>query len=239
MLSLATQLTLCCLAAVVPGKTFLLVRAVIMRAIKAPESRHAILRFRFNHVKQAVILDTFPKVMRLCFPGLKSNLSKTDWYATLENGSEIWFGGLDDKERAEKILGMEFVTIYLNESSQIPQSSRDIVVTRLAQPQVEQKITGRPPVPLKPRILYDCNPPKKSHWTYKLFVKHVDPSSGKVQSNPEDFASFKINPKDNECNLSSGATFPHWKACRLRFAKRFCSVNLEMILRTDFLMRQA
>ena len=185
------------------GKTFLLVRAVIMRAIKAPESRHAILRFRFNHVKQSVVLDTFPKVMRLCFPGVKYAVSKTDWYATLENGSEIWFGGLDDKERAEKILGMEFVTIYLNESSQIPQSSRDIVVTRLAQ-QVEQKITGRPPVPLKPRILYDCNPPKKSHWTYKLFVKHVDPSSGKVQSNPEDFVSFKINPKDNECNLSAG-----------------------------------
>ena len=185
------------------GKTFLLVRAVIMRAIKAPESRHAILRFRFNHVKQSVVLDTFPKVMRLCFPGVKYTISKTDWYATLENGSEIWFGGLDDKERAEKILGMEFVTIYLNESSQIPQSSRDIVVTRLAQ-QVEQKITGRPPVPLKPRMLYDCNPPKKSHWTYKLFVKHVDPSSGKTQTNPEDFVSFKINPKDNECNLSAG-----------------------------------
>lgn len=185
------------------GKTFLLVRAVIMRAIKAPESRHAILRFRFNHVKQSVVLDTFPKVMRLCFSGVKYTISKTDWYATLENGSEIWFGGLDDKERAEKILGMEFVTIYLNESSQIPQSSRDIVVTRLAQ-QVVQKITGRPPVPLKPRMLYDCNPPKKSHWTYKLFVKHVDPSSGKTQTNPEDFVSFKINPKDNECNLSAG-----------------------------------
>ena len=185
------------------GKTFLLVRAVIMRAIKAPESRHAILRFRFNHVKQSVVLDTFPKVMRLCFPGVKYTISKTDWYATLENGSEIWFGGLDDKERAEKILGMEFVTIYLNESSQIPQSSRDIVVTRLAQ-QVAQRITGQPPVPLKPRMLYDCNPPKKSHWTYKPFVKHVDPSSGKPQLDTENYVSFQLNPKDNERNLSAG-----------------------------------
>lgn len=185
------------------GKTFLLCRAVAMRAIKAPESRHAILRFRFNHVKQSVVLDTFPKVMKLCFPNVKYTISKTDWYATLESGSEIWFGGLDDKERSEKILGMEFVTIYLNESSQIPQSSRDIVVTRLAQ-QVEQKISGRPVVHLKPRMLYDCNPPKKSHWTYKLFVKHVDPDTGGTQVNPGDYVSFKINPKDNEANLSAG-----------------------------------
>jgi hypothetical protein len=29
----------------------------------------------------------------------------------LPNGSEIWFSGLDDKERTEKILGQEYVTI--------------------------------------------------------------------------------------------------------------------------------
>jgi hypothetical protein len=46
-------------------------------------------------------------------------VSKTDWFAEFENGSQIWFGGLDDKERTEKILGMEFATIYLNECSQI------------------------------------------------------------------------------------------------------------------------
>jgi phage terminase large subunit len=67
-----------------------------------------------------VVLDTFPKVMQLAFPGVKYTLSKTDWYAEFENGSQIWFGGLDDKERTEKILGQEYATIYLNECSQIP-----------------------------------------------------------------------------------------------------------------------
>jgi hypothetical protein len=68
-------------------------------------------------------MDTFPKVMQIAFPGVTYNLSK----------SQIWFGGLDDKERTEKILGQEHATIYLNECSQIPQASRDMAATRLAQ----------------------------------------------------------------------------------------------------------
>jgi phage terminase large subunit len=106
------------------GKTFLLTRNVAMRALKAPNSRHAIFRYRFNALKASVIFDTFPAVMRAAFPQVPYKLDKTDWYATFPNGSQIWFGGLDDKERAEKILGMEFVTIYLNECSQIPLGSR-------------------------------------------------------------------------------------------------------------------
>lgn len=185
------------------GKTFLLVRNVIMRAMKAPRSRHAILRFRFNAIKASVVLDTFPKVMRIAFPGVKYNLSKTDWFAEFENGSQIFFAGLDDKERTEKILGMEFVTIYLNESSQIPWESRNIAVTRLAQ-QVMQEIRGRPATQLKPRMYYDCNPPSKAHWSYKLFVEKRDPDTKEGIRNPRDYDSFQINPQDNAENLSAG-----------------------------------
>jgi phage terminase large subunit-like protein len=185
------------------GKTFLLTRNVCMRAIKAPKSRHAVLRFRFNAVKASIIMDTFPKVMRLCFPGVRYELNKTDWFAQIENGSEIWFGGLDDKERTEKILGMEFVTIYLNEVSQIPQGSRDIAVTRLAQ-QVDQVIDGKPPQPLKPRMYYDCNPPSKAHWTYRLFIEKRDPETKQPLAHPADYAHFQINPEDNAANVSAG-----------------------------------
>lgn len=184
------------------GKTFLLVRNICMRALKAPKSRHAILRFRFNAVKASVVMDTFPKVVELAFPGVKYTLSKTDWYAEFENGSQIWFAGLDDKERTEKILGMEFVTIYLNESSQIPQGSRDIAVTRLAQ-QVNQVIQGREPSPMKPRMLYDCNPPSKAHWTYKMFIQRIDPETKQPLRNPDDYAHFQINPHDNSENVSA------------------------------------
>lgn len=185
------------------GKTFLLTRNLVMRALKAPHSRHAILRFRFNAIKASVVMDTFPKVMRECFPGVEYTLSKTDWFAELPNGSQIWFGGLDDKERTEKILGMEFATIYLNECSQIPQGSRDIAVTRLAQ-QAMQVIDGRQDVPLKPRMYYDCNPPSKAHWAYRLFVEKRDPETKRPLPNPGDYDCFQINPQDNEENISAG-----------------------------------
>lgn len=201
------------------GKTFLLVRNICMRALKSPESRHAILRFRFNAVKASVIMDTFPKVMKLGFPGVNYSLSKTDWYAEFDNGAQIWFGGLDDKERAEKILGMEFATIYLNEASQIPKSSRDIAVTRLAQ-QVDQVIKGKVVTPLKPRMLYDCNPPSKAHWTYKLFVEKRDPVTKLSVVNPDDYAYFQINPFDNTENVSAGY-LETLKGLSTRLQKRF------------------
>ena len=52
------------------GKTFLYTRNIAMRALKAPGSRHAIFRFRLNHLIASIYLDTFPKVMKLCFPGV-------------------------------------------------------------------------------------------------------------------------------------------------------------------------
>jgi hypothetical protein len=184
------------------GKTFLIVRNIVMRALKAPGSRHASLRFRFNAIKSSIVLDTFPKVMKLAFPGVKHTLSKTDWYAEFENGSQYWFGGLDDKERTEKILGMEFATIHLNETSQIPWESVGIAITRLAQ-SVEQLLQGRAPSRLKPRMWYDCNPPSKAHWSYQLFVLKRDPETKEPLRNPENYACFQINPQDNQDNISA------------------------------------
>lgn len=181
------------------GKTFLLMRNIVARAMKAPRSRHAVFRFAFAHCKASIVQETFPSVMEKAFPGVPVALNRSDWIATLPNGSEIWFGGLDDKERTEKILGKEFATIYLNECSQIPQSSRDLAVTRLAQ-SCTQEIDGeKAPLPL--RMYYDCNPPSKGHWTYKLFVQKVDPDTKLPLARPADYDYFQINPEDNAENL--------------------------------------
>lgn len=182
------------------GKTFLLVRNLVMRALKADNSRHAIFRFRFNSVKNSVVLDTFPKVMRLVFPNVSYKLDKTDYYVKFPNDAEIWFAGLDDKERAEKVLGMEFATIYLNECSQIPLTSVSLAITRLAQ-SVDQDVDGRVR-PLKPRVYYDENPPSKAHWSYKQFIQKLDPETGEALSKPEAYAWFKINPTDNLENVA-------------------------------------
>lgn len=183
------------------GKTFLLTRNVIFRALKAPNSRHAIFRFRYNHLKASVALDTFPKVMRAAYPGVAWDMHQQDGYVSFPGGSQIWFAGLDDKDRTEKILGQEFATLYFNECSQIPLGSVDTALTRLAQ-KAEQQIEGRAPVPLRLRAYYDCNPPSKTHWTYRRFVEKRDPETRLNLPRPEDYAAFSINPTDNAANLS-------------------------------------
>lgn len=209
------------------GKTFLHVRNVVFRALKAPRSRHCILRFRFNHIKSSIIFDTFPKVMEIAFPEVPWKLNKSDWFVTLNPGtdyeSEIWFGGLDDKERTEKILGNEYATIYLNECSQIPWNGRNMVVTRLAQLAMTL-VKGRDSTQLKPRMFYDCNPPNKSHWTYQVFVKKVDPETKKPLPKPDDFVCFQMNPQDNVENLSAGY-LETLESLSPRLRKRFLDGN--------------
>lgn len=181
------------------GKTAVHCRNIIVRALKAPGSRHAIFRFRFNHVVDSVGRETMPDILRLAFPGLEVKLDKQNWIYTLPNLSEIYLGGLDDKERTEKILGKGLVTALLNECSQIPWNARQMVVTRMRQ-KVRDTAFDKD---LKVRLFYDQNPTNKGHWTYKLFHKKMDPDTGQLLLNPFDYAYFKMNPQDNEANLSA------------------------------------
>jgi hypothetical protein len=171
-----------------------------MRAIKAPKSRHAAFRFRFNHAKASLVQDTFPRVMELCFPGVSYRLDRSDWFAEYPNGAQVWFGGLDDKERTEKVLGQEFATIFLNEISQIPFASRGMAVTRLAQ-KVDQVI-GESPQRLIPRMYYDLNPTTRAHWGYRIFHEHRDPETRLPLADAEAYAYCRLNPEDNAQNLS-------------------------------------
>ncbi len=180
-------------------KTFTILRTIVNRALAAPGSRHAVLRFRFNHVKSSIVYDTFPKMMSLCFPQFNVSVNKTDWFVKFPNGSEIWFGGLDDKERTEKILGNEYVTIFLNECSQISYGSFLILITRLAQKCTYKRDGVEHEMRLK--MFCDENPPAKGHWTHKLFIDRKDPNSRKAVKYPDDYNSLLMNPSDNLENL--------------------------------------
>lgn len=175
------------------GKTFILLYALLVRALKAPGSRHAVLRFHGNSARYSIGFDTLPKVIDLAFPGLRAEYIKSDNFFRLPNRSEIWLGGLDADERADRILGREFATLYFNECSEIPYSGITTALTRLA-----QKTT------LKNRAYYDCNPSGKSHWSYKLFVEKTEPESRRQLTNPGNYASMIMNPTDNTANLPEG-----------------------------------
>jgi hypothetical protein len=176
------------------GKTFVLVRAILYRAMRGPYSRHAILRLRANAARSSIWLDTLPKVLRTSFaPGFAATVKwrKQEGFIELSNGSQVWVGGLDDQERVEKILGMEFVTLFFNETTQIPYSSVLTALTRLA-----QQVPG---VPL--RVYYDCNPSGMTHYTYRLFKEHVDPET-KRPVNPADYVEMQMNPGHNLANIA-------------------------------------
>lgn len=180
-------------------KTFTFVRSTIIRALAVRKSRHLLARFRFNSVKKSIMLDTFPKVMSLCWPGLYWKPNNVDFYATFPNGSEIWFGGLDDKERAEKILGNEYATILLNECSQISYNNRLLLLTRLAQkcPYTVDGVVKH----LRLKMFHDENPPNKGHWSHKLFIDKKDPISRLSLKDPGNYVSLLMNPADNKENL--------------------------------------
>lgn len=173
------------------GKTALICRAILTRALKADRSRHAMLRLRGNAARASLWLDTLPKVARICYPGVRLQDHRQDGFISLPNKSEIWIGGLDDKERTEKILGQEYASLYLNEGSQIPYSSIQMALTRLAQT-----------TELRQRAYYDLNPVGKSHWSFRQFVEHTDPDTRFPLADPDDYQYMFLNPLDNAENLT-------------------------------------
>ena len=203
------------------GKTFGFVHPIVTRALAAPGSRHLICRFRFNAVKRSVRLDTFPKVMKLAFPGVRWKPHDQDGYVTLGEDAQIWFAGLDNQERIDKILGTEYATIFANEVSEIPYETVLALRTRLAQ---KVLIKGGPKhgTPLRRRMYYDLNPTSRKHWTHREFIDHVSPIDGSPlnKAHAADFGHMKTSPGDNAANLdpafiASLANLPRLQ--RLRF----------------------
>ena len=175
------------------GKTTLLVHEIAARAVNVGNSRHAILRLHANAARASIALDTLLKVFSRAFPKDPLKRHRTEGYFSLENGSEIWIGGLDDQDRVEKILGKEYATIFLNECSQIPYSSVLIALTRLAQ------VVGD----LTQAAYYDLNPTSKGHWTNILFGEKRDPISRQPLADADDYARMFLNPSDNAGNLTA------------------------------------
>lgn len=189
------------------GKTFAFVRAMVIRALRFHEATQLIVRSKFNHVRASIWLQTLPAVMAKCFPGVKLTDHHQDGFVEFPGGAQLWFGGLDEKDRMDKILGREYCTILLNECSLISFAGAEMVRSRVA-----QKVPG-----LKNRVFYDLNPTGKGHWTYKEFIQLVSPKDGhKIDNSPivnrhtgeVEYGAWSgymfINPIDNIENIDAG-----------------------------------
>lgn len=198
------------------GKTFFLIRVIIIRALLYPGSRHIILRKTLTSIVKSVEMDTFPKVMRICFPSMTYDHNKKMALFTLCNGSEIWLDGLDDEQRVQTILGREYATIYYNEASEIQYEYTVLAASRLA-----LKCVNADGKQMVNKIFYDCNPPTKSHWLYKLFFKHIDPIENTEIKNINNYAVMRLNPDGNRDNLEADYLNITLANMSLRMRKRF------------------
>jgi hypothetical protein len=180
------------------GKTFDLVGTIVERALLAPGSRHLIVRQEGTSAKRAIVKGTFPEMMALRFPQVDYKWVGNEYsYFQLENGSEIWVGGLNDDKALEKILGNEYATIYINEGSEVKYLAFTLLRSRLA-----QTVKTISDADLSQRFYVDLNPTTRQHWTYRIWIDGVDPES----QEPLDMAQYGhvvVNPMDNAENLST------------------------------------
>ena len=178
------------------GKTFIYCYCLIYRALTYNKSRHGIFRQTRKDLKESIWLDTFPKVCSLLHPNFMPELNNQDLVARFPNGSEIWFGYLDDVKHSDNVLGKEFNTVYLNEISEIAFASYTKVLTRLSLKAYDKNGNLCPN-----RFFGDCNPSGKWHWGYKTFVLKKNAKTNENLNNPEQYGYLLMNPKDNMVNL--------------------------------------
>ena len=175
------------------GKTTILVIVIIYRAVRYAGSRHLICRLRTKDARSSVLHETMMPWLKKIVGVKRFKLVAHDNYVKLWNGSEIWIGGLGDKEQVDKILGHEYNTIYFNEVSQISYAAVNVAYSRLA-----MNIPG-----CRNLFLYDCNPASPMHWAYKVFIRKIEARTDTPLLKPELYASMLLNPADNAENLAA------------------------------------
>jgi len=174
-----------------------------LRALFEP-STHLIVRRTFKDCRQSLVVDpraTWPSVMDTFLPGVPWEVNHSDWFITMPcargGQSTIWLSGLDDQKRADKILGREYATIFVNEASDfLDYNSIVILRTRLRQKTDKLAL----------KVFYDQNPTVKSHWTYREFELGVNPlaHSETIPNHSELYGSIQMNPEMNLGNMGDG-----------------------------------
>lgn len=174
------------------GKTFIVLRRQAYWSKKHPGSKHLIVRRYQTDVRGSAWGETLPKVLESCgfIEGIDYTLNSTLMEVHWSNGSVMVFAGLDQGDRADKVLGREYSTIYVNECSDVTWQHIKLLRTRLAEN------VGCPN-----KFICDLNPTGISHWSYTVFILGIDPET-KEPLNRELYGEIQINPGDNK-NLSA------------------------------------
>ncbi len=183
------------------GKSFLILYILILRALRAPGSRHAVFRGARNACERTLFKLTLKQVLNKCFAGLvaQSEIRLSDMSIEFENGSIILFDGLD-ADRLDKVLGDEFNTVWINECNddEVDYGTVSQLMSRLAM--VNHTIDGKL---LQNKMFFDCNPRFYSDWEYKAFKLHINPEDGDAMPDPQEWAVQKLRTEANQENIAA------------------------------------
>ncbi len=191
------------------GKSFIFCISLIWRCLLMPNSTHGVFRETAVSLKNSIFNDTMRHAMRAVDPELLNpnsrivRITNDPMEIHFYNGSKILFAGLDSDDRIERLLGMEYTTVWINEVSQIKTYSPVVstLIMRLRQPNIKVGYNNAkgeflPQRDAKFKFWFDCNPPPKSHWAHKRFILKED-DDGNALRNPDQWQSLMMNTVDN------------------------------------------
>jgi PBSX family phage terminase large subunit len=154
------------------GKTDLILVWLIKEALTRPGARVLVARWRLDHARTTLWNLSMKKILPPGTAGVRYHESVLE--ARFGNGSVIRVGGLDDAERVDKILGDEYLHIFINEATQVSWDTVTKVLTRLS-----QNLPGA-----VRKLILDCNPKGPRHWLHQAGVQRCAPSADLREARP-------------------------------------------------------
>lgn len=182
------------------GKTESIIRFFVTRAMQYPCSDQLMLR-KVRRSAQFSLWESMVKHLRRFVPRDQYRIYNDDMIVVFANDSRIMVDGLDDNVRLENILGTEYITIFVNEATQIGYAYINLLKSRLAQRAFH---ATRKDFVAPTKMIADCNPRHKRHWLYRLGVKNVRPDvvdSDVPLEGDARWVHLHWTPYDNKKNL--------------------------------------
>lgn len=182
------------------GKTLLATRALILRALTYPRSRHLMLRLYRSTAEKYLWKQTLKDTVKKCFNGINFQFNNSRMIMTCPNESSIWVGGLEEGDGGDGLLGSDWNTILFDEANEMLPEGMQKARTRLS---LKSYSADNRKLCIN-RTFATVNPTYRTHHLYKTYVQKHDifrdlPMEDEVSAL---YNWFRINPVDNMANLS-------------------------------------
>lgn len=175
------------------SKSTLLAMWLRARALQFPGSHQIVCRKTEEDCREKFWNRTLKPILEA--DGKAFKLHERPTFATCRNGSVINIGGLADSQ-IDKVLGPNYVTVAIDEASEVSYRVITPLETRLSEVKADQN-----GIVAVNKLVITQNPPTKNHWTYKLFVLKQNPETGEPLTDAEIYAYAQMNPIHNKDNL--------------------------------------